>query len=72
LTHERQSRVEQLVHSALALGEKQRSEFLEKNCGSDESLRREIESLLAFSSDAEKFMETPAVELAAAELADEK
>ena len=72
MTHERQSRVEQLVHSALALGEKQRSEFLERNCGGDESLRREIESLLAFSSDAEKFMEIPAVELAAAALADEK
>ncbi len=72
MTHERQSRVEQLVHSALALGEKQRSEFLERNCGGDEGLRREIESLLAFSSDAEKFMEIPAVELAAAELADEK
>jgi eukaryotic-like serine/threonine-protein kinase len=72
LKHERQSRVEQLVHSALALGEKQRSEFLERNCGGDESLRREIESLLAFSSEAEKFMEVPAVELAAAALADEK
>ena len=72
MTHERQSRVEQLVHSALALGEKQRSEFLDRNCGGDESLRREIESLLAFSSDAEKFMEIPAVELAAAALAGEK
>ncbi|HXM21411.1 MAG TPA: tetratricopeptide repeat protein [Terriglobales bacterium] len=62
---ERQSRVEQLVEEALELEEKQRGEFLERHCGGDESLRREVESLLAFGKDADNFMEASALQVAA-------
>ena len=48
---DRQFRVEQLVEEALELEEKQRCEFLERHCGGDESLRREVESLLARQND---------------------
>jgi serine/threonine protein kinase/tetratricopeptide (TPR) repeat protein len=65
LEPERQSRVEQLVEEALELEEKHRSEFLERHCGGDESLRREVESLLAFGKDADNFMEASALQVAA-------
>jgi hypothetical protein len=54
---ERQQRIEQLYHSALKIEETPRAAFLQGNCGGDESLRREVESLLAF-------LESPALELA--------
>ena len=65
LEPEGQSRVEQLVQEALELEEKQRGEFLERHCGRDESLRREVESLLAFEKDADNFMQASALQVAA-------
>ncbi len=47
MDEERWRRIEQLYHSALEVEESQRSAFLEETCGGDESLRREVESLLA-------------------------
>ncbi len=67
-----QSRIEQLVQEALEVEEKQRGEFLEQQCAGDESLRREVESLLAFAKDAENFLEAPPLEIAAEALAKEK
>ena len=67
---ERWNRVEQLLQGVLDLEEQQRGEFLQQNCAGDEDLRREVESLLAFRNDGEKFMETPALEVAAYALAD--
>ncbi len=43
----------------------QRAAFLDRACGGDESLRREVESLLALDSQAENFIEAPALEIAA-------
>jgi serine/threonine protein kinase/tetratricopeptide (TPR) repeat protein len=65
LEPEEQSSVEQLVQEALELEERQRSEFLERRCGGDETLRAEVESLLAFANAADNFMEAPALEVAA-------
>jgi serine/threonine protein kinase/tetratricopeptide (TPR) repeat protein len=65
LEPERQSRVEQLVQEVLELEENQRGEFLERHCGGDENLRREVESLLAFGKDAENFMEASALQVVA-------
>ena len=67
---ERQSRVEQLIQEALELDPKQRGEFLEQQCAGDESLRAEVESLLAFGKDAEQFMEVSALQVAAQALAE--
>ncbi len=69
---ERWKRVEQLYHSALALEESRRSAFLDDSCDSDEALRREVASLLQRHSQAEDFMEAPALELMAREIAKEQ
>jgi len=62
---ERARRVEQLYHSALEHRESERGAFLETACGTDAPLRRDVESLLAHDKDAENFIETPAMEVAA-------
>ena len=46
------NRVEDLFHQALDLPAEARAAFLQKECGADESLRREVESLLAHESEA--------------------
>ena len=55
-------RVEDLCHRALELEENRRAEFLERSCGGDEVLRREVESLLVHEKGAEHFIESPALE----------
>jgi serine/threonine protein kinase/tetratricopeptide (TPR) repeat protein len=68
---ERWRRVEQLYHSALALEESRRKAFLEDSCADDEALCRDVASLLARQGQAEEFMEVPALEMMARELAQE-
>src|ERR1700730_15544193 len=66
---ERWRQVEQLYQSVLALEESKRSAFLDDSCSGDEALRREVLSLLARQEQADMFMETPALEMMAKELA---
>src|SRR5215472_9562236 len=66
---ERLRQIEQLFHSAVTMEKDRRAEFLIEACGADESLRREVESLLAYRSEAEGFIETPAMEWVARRLA---
>ena len=67
---ERWQRIERLYHAALELSENQRATFLEESCSNDDSLRREVESLLAHEQKmAENFLEVPALENAAKGLA---
>ena len=54
---ERWRRVEALYHLALERPQNQRAAFLDDQCGTDEHLRREVESLLGYTADAEDFME---------------
>jgi Tol biopolymer transport system component len=61
-TSDRWQRVERLYHAALALDESERTAFLRDASGADEPLRREVESLLAYASGAESFMQAPAIE----------
>ena len=63
------NRVEPLLQAVLDLEERRRTVFLQQSCAGDEDLRREIESLLILQNHAEKFMETPALEMAAEVLA---
>lgn len=56
-------RVEELYHRALELDESHRAEFLEHACRDDEALRHEVESLLAHDKEAERFIESPALEV---------
>ena len=57
-------RVEELCQRALELDESSRAEFLQSACGSDDELRREVESLLAHEKKAEHFIESPALQVA--------
>jgi len=61
-TSERWRRVEDLYHRANERNESDREAFLDEACGGDRGLRREVESLLGYASEAEPFMETPAVQ----------
>jgi predicted ATPase/serine/threonine protein kinase len=57
-------RVEDLCQQALQMDETRRAGFLQSACGGDDELRREVESLLAYEKGAERFIESPAVEVA--------
>ena len=69
MTPERWEQVERLYHAALAQDPAGRERFLENACGGDEELRREVESLLAEEAHAGNFIESPAIEVAARDLA---
>jgi serine/threonine protein kinase len=57
--------VERLLDAALELKPPQRAAFIAAACAGDEPLREELESLLKAHSEAESFLETPAMEVAA-------
>jgi eukaryotic-like serine/threonine-protein kinase len=64
--------IAQLHGAALEIEKGSRAAFLTKACAGDEALRREVESLLALEGNAENFMESPALEAVAAQLAKEQ
>ena len=66
---ERWEQVAQLHRAALEREGSERSAFLREACGGDEELRREVESLLAYEGKKASFMESPALEVAAKQLA---
>jgi len=70
MSSDRWQQIEELYHAALKLELRQRAAFLEQACSGDEDLRRELESLLAADAQAENFIESPALEMAAQALAD--
>jgi serine/threonine protein kinase len=57
--------VKRIHQSALDVDPAERRAFLETSCGGDEALRREVESLLAYATEAETFLERPALHIAA-------
>ena len=57
---EQYERVGELFHAALELPRERRSAFLRGACGADESLRREVESLLVAHEQAGSFVAAPA------------
>ena len=69
---ERWRRVEQLYHSALKVAADQRATFLQKECEDDPDLREEVESLLSYESSATGFIESPAFDVAAKLIAEDK
>ncbi len=66
---ERWRQIERLYHTALEHEKSQRPGFLEKACAEDESLQREVESLLAQDEQGDSFLESPALEVAAKAIA---
>src|ERR1043165_7023498 len=69
---ERWQRIERLYHAALEVEESRRPAFLQDACGGDQALRREVEILLSRGKQAHKFMETPALEIAARTVAEDQ
>ena len=69
MTPERYKQVCQICGEALALSPDQRETFLLQACVGDEELLREVESLLALQDQAENFIETRALDVAAQALA---
>jgi non-specific serine/threonine protein kinase/serine/threonine-protein kinase len=66
---ERWRRVEQLFHSALALEEGKRSAFLRDSCAGDQALRLEVNALIACHDQEQDFLETPALDVMARQMA---
>jgi len=66
---ERWQEIERLFNSAMELEPGDREAFLARACPGDEELRKTLERLLARQQDAERFMERPALEMAARNLA---
>ena len=71
MKNERWQQVEDLYDATLKKVPKERAAFLDQECAGDEQLRKEIESLLAYEQRAEKFIELPALDVAAKMMADE-
>jgi Tol biopolymer transport system component/tRNA A-37 threonylcarbamoyl transferase component Bud32 len=66
---ERWQIIERLYHEARERQASERSQFLAEACAGDESLRREVESLLAQGEGTGSFLGKPALEVAAQKLA---
>lgn len=69
---ERWQHVERLYHAALERGAEERAAFLIDACAGDDALRTEVESLLAYEDQAESFIESPALNVAAKLIAEEQ
>jgi serine/threonine protein kinase len=66
MTPERWEQVGKIYHSALELKADERCAFLDRACADDETLRQEVESLLAADENAASFIAEPAIKDAAA------
>ena len=66
---ERWQKIEQLYHLTLEREENQRAAFLCEVCAGDAALQREVESLLAQDRQADSFLESPAIDVAAKAMA---
>ena len=69
---DRWQKVDEIFHAALQYKPDERKAFIEEACQGDEELRREIDSLLAEERGADQFIEQPAMEVVAKDLADEQ
>jgi len=72
MTPERWLQIEELYHATLERDPNERASFLAEACAGDESLCREVETLLRCDARAENFIEAPALEIAARLRAEER
>jgi serine/threonine protein kinase len=70
MTPEFYERVCRICYEALQHEAPRRSSFLDRACAGDASLRKEVETMLAYEGRLESFLATPAVILAANQLAE--
>ena len=67
---DRWKKIDDLVQAALELQAEDRPAFLDSECASDPSLRREVESLISYQQGASRFLESTAIKDAALLMAD--
>lgn len=72
MTSERGQRVEQLYRATRNRDASQRASFLDEACAGDESLRQEVESLLAQEPSAEGLRAVPALETTATAIVEDR
>src|SRR5688500_15142648 len=72
MTPERWQRIKPLLQSALERDPDKRSAFLAAECGGDEVLRRDVESLITSHEQAGEFIESPAFEFVAGSLTNDQ
>lgn len=70
MTPELYERVCQICYDALQHEAQERSGFLDRACAGDASLRKEVETMLAHEGSVESFLATPALIVAASQLAE--
>jgi tetratricopeptide (TPR) repeat protein/predicted Ser/Thr protein kinase len=70
MNSERWKQIDDLLHSVLARPLAERETFLRQACAGDQALEREIRSLLSSHDQAGSFLEGPAIEMAARDLAE--
>jgi serine/threonine protein kinase/Tfp pilus assembly protein PilF len=61
---DRWATVKHIHQCALDRDPSERAAFVDASCGGDETLRREVQSLLMYATEAESFLERPAVDVA--------
>ena len=59
---DRQRQITELCHAALERSASERPAFLQDACAGDDALRQEVESLLRYVDNGDRFLERPAVE----------
>ncbi len=67
---ERWKEIDRLYHLALERDKNQRASFLIQACAGDDALRGEVQSLLDYDERAERFLEVPALDVAAQAMVD--
>jgi len=72
MTPPRLGTIEEIFHAALDCPPDELSAFLDKKCGADEDLRRQVEQLLVAHRQAGTFIETPAAAMATSVVEDSK
>ncbi len=59
MENDRWHRIEEIFEIAVELPEDERDAYLERKCGGDDELRREVEDLISADLEAEEFIEEP-------------
>lgn len=70
MTPERWKQIDEMAQAALERGVVERAAFIAEGCAGDDSLRREVESQIAYQQQASKFLEEPAFKHVAELIAD--
>lgn len=72
ITHDSWQHIKEIFQSAQDLKPEERSDFLDRACGDDKSLREEVEALLTADASNDDFLVAPAYEFAASIIAGEE